>query len=73
MTNQKFKVGDSVVLNSDGRRELPRLRRKIGVVIEAPSKLGRATLLIEWGRARYRMIHSEDNLSLVNPTPTAKK
>ena len=75
---KKFSAGQKVVLSREGSRELPALRREIGVIIRSVEDEGICVpncYRVQWGKRNpIVMINHADNLKLSLLTlPTSKR
>ena len=66
----KFQPGDRVMLSDEGRKDVPQLRNKRGIVIEKV-QIGLTDLgiyRVQWGRKREIWQNHETNLRAESPT-----
>lgn len=60
MKVSKFTPGQIVVLSEEGRRDIPSLRRKRGVIMGIG--LLPTVFVVQWGRAKQVWHNHEDNI-----------
>lgn len=59
-----LKPGDIVILSPEGHREIPKLRRKRGVVV-GPGLIP-DVFVIDWGRIKQRWHNHESNIEFLS-------